>query len=156
MRVSEIITNDPDLFIDECGTTFSLPKNHHHSSIQSHTPEEEPIPYSSDNKSSSKDLRNKFIEKNRSFKRASWSPSVQQECGLPPTGKKTDGDQSTINKNLNRVRMRSKSIKNYQLQHPNQLSIERPVSFNEKYDRLAIQSLVRLFDRYKPNFFMLI
>lgn len=68
------------------------------------------------------------INENTKLKRASWSPASYQDNGLPPTGKRIDHEHST---NSNRVRMRSKSTRNYQLQQPNQISFVRPVSYNE-------------------------
>jgi hypothetical protein len=38
--------------------------------------------------------------------------------------------------------LRSKPTRNYQLQQPNQTSLIRPASYNEKYERLFNQSLV--------------
>lgn len=77
---------------------------------------------------------------NNKIKRASWSPAGCQECGLPPTGKRIDNDHST---NSHRVRMRSKSTRSYQLQQPNQIPLVRPISFDEKYERISNQLLVR-------------
>jgi len=130
MKLPETITKDTSLFIDEC----------------------EPIPSSIDNRSSSSSSEkistktikaignNKSSDEKHSVKRASWSPAENQECGLPPTGKRIDGDHST---NSNRVRMRSRSSRNYQLQKPHQISLVRPISFNERYERLSNQSMVR-------------
>ena len=71
----------------------------------------------------------------RLFKRASWSPSILQERGLPPTGKRTDNEPSAAQRNPNRVRMRPKVARYYQpLPPPQQKSLVRPISFNEKYD----------------------
>jgi hypothetical protein len=115
MRFSKINTNDTNVFIDECEPTSNIE-----------------IFKTNGNK--------KFHDEKNLIKRASWSPAEQQECGLPPTGKRIDNDHST---NSNRVRMRSKSTRNYQLQQPHQISLIRPVSFNERYERILNQSLVR-------------
>ena len=142
MRVSENSTDNTSLFIDECKPTL---KNHH-SSIQYPFSVQE---HSMDNKSSEciyteivKPIRkNDYTEDNHSLRRASWSPFRQQECGLPPSGKRTDGAHSTINKTSNRVRMRPPIMKNSQPPLQQQISLVRPVSFNEKYDRLSIDRL---------------
>lgn len=82
---------------------------------------------------------NKHIPTKFHLKRASWGPSDHQQYGLPPTGKRTDNDQST---NSTRVRMRSRSTRSYQLQQPNQNSSIRPFSFNEKFERFPSSSSV--------------
>ncbi|CAF2658268.1 unnamed protein product [Rotaria sp. Silwood2] len=151
MKLSEYIENDTNLFIDECKPTSCLPNNHH-SSIQRHSLQEKNLPCSIDNKSlpSSEYIytefvkaigNNEFIEEKRLLKRASWGPNEQQAYGLPPTGKRTFGEPTALNKNFNRVRMRSKATRNYQLQQPNQIIHERPYSFNDKYDHILIDKL---------------
>jgi hypothetical protein len=113
MRFPENITDDTNLFVDG---------KDHHSTIQQHTLR---IPYSIDKKTSSSPEQCIYnIEEKRLLKRASWSPSGIQECGLPPTGKRTDGNYLSVNKNSNRVPMRSKH---------HQISLKRPVSFNERF-----------------------
>jgi hypothetical protein len=119
-------SDDTNLFIDECETT----------SKQEH------IPCPIDNKSSSEHIIQTI--KNKKSKRASWSPASNQECGLPPTGKRIDSDHHSTNSN--RVRMRPKTIRNYQLQQPHQISLVRPMSFNERCERISNQSLVRIFN----------
>ena len=118
MRVPQTIPNDTNLFIDE---------------NENVAPTSEPI-YAEIVKP--KKLN---IEK-PSLKRASWSPAEYHECGLPPTGKRHDGDS----KNSNRVRMRSRPIRNYQLQQPHQMSGIRPASFNERLERLPSHTFVSI------------
>jgi hypothetical protein len=133
MKLPETVTEDTSLFIDEC---------------ESHsTSQQESSPCSIDDKSSpsSEYIYNEIVKAIEN-KRASWNSCGQQEYGLPPTGKRIDGDPNTINKTSNRIRMRSKSTKNYP---SNPTSFVRPVSFTERYDRLLIdkfsnQSLVRI------------
>ncbi|CAF5056261.1 unnamed protein product, partial [Rotaria magnacalcarata] len=61
------------------------------------------------------------IEEKRLLKRATWSPTPQQEHGLPPTGKRSDNEQTTTtttttNRNVTRVRMRPKVTRYFQPQ----------------------------------------
>ncbi|CAF3648633.1 unnamed protein product [Rotaria sordida] len=151
MKLPEYTKNDTNLFIDECKTTSCLPNNYH-SSIQCHSLHEENLPRSIDNKSLPSEYiytelvknigNNEFIEEKRLLKRSSWSPNEEQPTyGLPPTGKRAFGEQSTSNKNFNRVRMRPKTTRHYQLQQPNQKILERPYSCNDKYDHLLIDKL---------------
>jgi hypothetical protein len=107
--------DDTNLFIDECETILKQEQK----------------------------LSSKHIENKNLLKRASWSPATNQECGLPPTGKRIDNDNHS--KNSNRVRMRTKTTRNYQLQQPHKISLVRPISFNERYERISNQSLVRIF-----------
>ncbi len=135
MRVPKTITNDSNLFIDECEPTSPAIKPQ---SDVKPSPTSEHI-YTE----SVKAIGNKkHTEEKTPLKRASWSPAGHCEWGLPPTGKRIDGENSTNHKNSNRVRLRSKPTRNYQLQQPNQTSLIRPVSYNEKYERLFNQSLV--------------
>ena len=106
MKFSESIENDKNLFIDECITTTCLPKNNHQS-IQCQNLHQEQLP-STDYiyTEVSKPIQNNgFIEDKRLLKRASWTSSEQLTYGLPPTGKRTSADHSTVNKNSNRISM---------------------------------------------------
>lgn len=79
-------------------------------------------------------------------KRTSWTPIDQQEFGLPPTGKRIDSEHSNGIKNSNRVRMRTRPPRAYQLQAPSStISLVRPISFNERFSsvRLTILSILR-------------
>ena len=114
MRIPEIITDDKNLFINEYETISQQELNNNNPS--------------------------KHISRKTHLKRASWGPSDHQQYGLPPTGKRIDNDQSI---NSSRVRMRTKSTRNYQLQQPNQISSTRPFSFNEKFEHIPNSSLVR-------------
>jgi hypothetical protein len=153
MRFNENITDNTNLFIDECQATSSLPKNHH-PSIQYSSLVQEHIPYARDNKSSpsSENMYTEIVKAigdNHLLKRASWAPVGQQGCGLPPTGKRTDGAHSTIHKTSNRIGLRSQTMRHSQSKQPHQISLVRPLSFNEKYDhlltdRFSNQSLVRI------------
>lgn len=135
MRVPQTITDDKNLFIDECENASHLSKQE--INLKS-SPTSEHI-YTDIVKAIG---TKKLNSEKSSLKRASWSPAEHQECGLPPTGKRVDGDS----KNSNRVRMRTRPIRNYQLQQPHQNSKIRPVSFNERFERLPNQSLVRIFE----------
>jgi hypothetical protein len=133
MRVPQTITDDTTLFIDGRESASHLMKqeiNPKASSTSEHIYTE--IVKAIGTK--------KLNGEKSSLKRASWSPAEHQECGLPPTGKRTDHDS----KNSNRVRMRSRPTRNYQLQQPHQIPGTRPVSFNERYERHANQPLVRI------------
>ena len=125
MRVPQTITDDTNLFIDENENVSPLSKQEINSKS---SPTSEPI-YAQIIKAI---VPRKLNIEKPSLKRASWSPAEYQECGLPPTGKRPDGDS----KNSNRVRMRSRPIRNYQLQQPNHISSGiRPASFNERFER---------------------
>jgi len=160
MRFSKSKTDDTTLLIDDNGTRASpissSPHRDQHSSIQCHTLEQDHMPCSIDKPSPSAEYiyteivkaigNNEFIEEKRLLKRASWSPAVLQEHGLPPTGKRTDNEQITTNRNSNRVRMRPKVARYYQPQSQQQpydpkIPFTRPVSFNERYDRQSIEHL---------------
>ena len=71
-------------------------------------------------------------------KRTSWTLTDPQECGLPPTGKRNDSEHSNGTKSFNRVRMRARPPRTYQLQPsspsttPHSISLVRPISFNER------------------------
>lgn len=164
-------TNDTTLLIDEheietspisSSSSSSPPHRDQHSSIQCHSVRQDHMPpCSMDKPSPSAEYiyteivkaigNNEFIEEKRLLKRASWSPAVLQEHGLPPTGKRTDNDQTTtINRNSNRVRMRPKVARYFQPQQQKQqqpynpqIPYGRPVSFNERYDRHAIDQQQR-------------
>jgi hypothetical protein len=149
MRFSNVKTDDETTLVDEDKTiTSSSPPPHrdHHSSIQCNTLRNDHMSFSMDKSSPSADYiyteivkaigNNEFGEEKRLLKRASWSPSVPQEHGLPPTGKRIDNEQSTTNRNPNRVRMRPKVARYYQPQQQQQKPVGRPVSFNERYDHL--------------------
>jgi hypothetical protein len=180
MRFSNTNIDDTTLLIDENEMTVSPTSSSssssslrdHHSSIQCHTLRQDRMPCSADKPSPSAEYRyteivkgignNEFMEEKRLLKRASWSPAVAQEHGLPPSGKRTDSDDLTPTKNPNRVRMRPKTARYYQPQpqpqpqyqhhhHHPPIPLTRPVSFNERYNRhlidhqqqkLANQSLV--------------
>jgi hypothetical protein len=171
MRLSKTKIDDTTLLIDEQKTTTppipsSLHKDHH-SSIQCHTIQKDNIPCSIDKPSPPAEYiyteivkaigNNEFIEEKRLLKRASWSPAVLQEFGLPPNGKRTNHEQITTNRNSNRVRMRPKVARYYQppqQQHPHhhhQTSFGRPLSFNERYDhqqqKLSNSSLVSYIEQ---------
>ena len=161
MRFSNSKNNDTTLCIDEhentsCSSSSSSPltKRESHSSIQCHTLRKEHMPCSIDKPSPSAEYiyteivkaigNNEFIGDKRLLKRASWSPAVLQEHGLPPSGKRNDNEQIPLQRNSNRVRMRPKVARYYQPQPPplpssQQLSNGRPISFNERYDRLLFE-----------------
>jgi len=170
MRFSKSKTNDTTLLIDEheietspislsSPPQTSPPHREQHSSIQCHTVRQDHMPPCSiDKPSPSAEYiyteivkaigNNEFIEEKRLLKRASWSPAVLQEHGLPPTGKRTDNEQTTtINRNSNRVRMRPKVARYFQPQqqqpYNSQIPLGRPVSYNERYDRHAIDQQQR-------------
>lgn len=71
-------------------------------------------------------------------KQTSWTPTDQLECGLPPTGKRNDSEHSHGTKSSNRVRMRTRPPRTYQLQSssptttPHSISLVRPISYNER------------------------
>ncbi len=161
MRFSKSRTDDTPLLINEHETTMSSissPPRESHSSIQCRTLQDDHMSCSIDKPSPSAEYiytkivkaigTNEFIEEKRLLKRASWSPTFLQEHGLPPTGKRTENEQLTSHRNLNRVRMRPKVSRYFQPQQPQQqqkqtydhrISSGRPVSFNERYDRHLIE-----------------
>ena len=178
MRFSNTQPDDETILVDENKAIMSSipsspPHRDHHSPIQCHTLRQDHIPFSKDKSSSAEYMytgivkaigNNEFVEEKRLLKRASWSPSVPQEHGLPPTGKRIDNEQSTITRNSNRVRMRPKVARYYQPPPPphyhQQRSVGRPVSYNENYDRhlvdnqqgkLSNSSLVRYIKRYNSK-----
>jgi len=154
MRFSNVKTDDETTLVDEDRTiTSSIPSSSpppHRD--QCNTLRNDRMSFSMDKSSPSADYiyteivkaigNNEFGEEKRLLKRASWSPSVPQEHGLPPTGKRIDNEQSTTNRNPNRVRMRPKVARYYQPQQQQQSHyhqpkpVGRPVSFNERYDHL--------------------
>lgn len=169
MRFSKSKTDSTTSLIDEHTTktapvsSSSPPRKDSQSSIQCHTLRHDHMPCSRDNQTSPSAEyiyteivkaigNNEFIEEKRLLKRASWSPAVLQEHGLPPTGKRTDNEQTTtITRNPNRVRMRPKVARYYQpslatssqqqQQQPSYYSkipSGRPISFNERYERQLI------------------
>ncbi|CAF3317349.1 unnamed protein product [Rotaria socialis] len=152
MKFSEFTKNDTNVFIDECEEISCLPENYH-SSIPRHNSRQEHELCSLDNKSLSPSEyiyaeivkamgNNEFIEDKRLLKRASWGPNEQQQTyGLPPTGKQNYADHLKINKSSNRVRMRSKPTRNYQLEQPNRMSLQGPVSYSEKYDQFVVNKV---------------
>lgn len=121
-----------------------------HSALQCHTLRQEQMPCSIDKRTPSAEYiyteivknlgNNEFIEEKRLLKRASWSPAIRQEHGLPPTGKRID-HESTTQRNSNRVRLRPKVARYFNPQptpdHSNPSG--RPASFNERYDRHLIE-----------------
>ena len=119
MRLSEKVPDQTSLYIDESASVSK--------------PESEPI--------YAEIIKNKFNNEKETLKRASWSPAEYQECGLPPTGKRIDTDHSIGNKTSNRVRMRSRPTRTYQLQQPQSIFPTRPLSFNEKYDQTSVRLL---------------
>jgi hypothetical protein len=128
MKLPETVTDDTSLFIDESKLTSSR------------TSQQESI-------SSSEYLYNEIVKAIDHKRSRSWNPNEKQEYGLPPTGKRIDGDQNTLNKPSNRIRMRSKPTRNNCQSH--QIPFVRPASFSDRYDRLLIdklsnQSLVRI------------
>jgi hypothetical protein len=153
MRFSKSKTGETTLLIDEHETTMSPLSSTPHKD-QCHTLQQDHMPCSIDKPSPSAEYiytemvkaigNNDFMEEKRLLKRASWSPFVLQEHGLPPTGKRTDNEQITTHRNFNRVRMRPKVARYYQptqqqqqlFDHP--IPLVRPVSFNERYDRHLI------------------
>lgn len=178
MRFSKSKTDSTALLIDDHKTrtsplssssSSSSPHRDSHSSIQCHTLRQDHMPCSRDNQASPSAEyiyteivkaigNNEFIEEKRLLKRASWSPAVLQEHGLPPTGKRTDNEQTTTNtattttsnssRNPNRVRMRPKVARYYQpppqqqsppppppIPYNSKIPSGRPISFNERYDR---------------------
>ena len=155
MRFSKSTADDAMLVIDEQGTTTSSgssssSRRDQHSAIQYHTLRQDHMPCSIDKPAAEyiyteivKAIgNNEFVEEKRLLKRASWSPAVAQEHGLPPTGKRTSNEQTTTtapHRNPNRVRMRPKVARYYQPSQQSsdhQISHGRPVSFNDRYDRL--------------------
>lgn len=166
MRFSNLKNNDTTLSIDEHESTISAmpssssPQRESHSSIQCHTLRKEHMPYSIDKPSPSAEYiytqivkaigSNEFVGEKRLQKRASWSPAVPQEHGLPPSGKRNDNEQIPIQKNPNRVRMRPKVARYYQ-PPTQQTSNERPVSFNERYDRLLLEYQQRKYSSPSAN-----
>ena len=125
-----------------------------HSALQCHTSRQEQMPCSIDKRTPSAEYiyteivknlgNNEFIEEKRLLKRASWSPAVRQEHGLPPTGKRIDHEQTTsaaTQRNSNRVRLRPKVARYYNPQptYDQSTSSARPASFNERYDRHLIE-----------------
>ena len=142
--------NDTDLFIDE-GQIAPSSSQDHYSSIQYRHLQDESISNLTDNKSepTSDDISNEtigndeFIEKNCTIKRYNWSSTEQSTHGLPPSGKRTNVDHLTINKNSNRIRMKSRAMKNNQLQPSYSIFRERPATFHEKYDHFPIDELLR-------------
>ncbi|CAF1625865.1 unnamed protein product [Rotaria magnacalcarata] len=152
MKFSEFTKNDTNVFIDECEEISCLPENYH-SSIPCHNSRQEHELCSLDNKSLSPSEyiydkivkamgNNKCIEEKRLLKRASWGPNEQQQTyGLPPTGKQNCADHLKTNKISNRVRMRSKSTRNYQLEQPNRMSLQGPVSYSEKNDQFVLNKV---------------
>jgi hypothetical protein len=155
MRFSKTKSDDVTLLINENGTKkspiSSSPQRDPYSSIQCHTLRQDHMPNSLDKPSPPAEYvyteivkaigNNEFIEEKRLLKRASWNSVVLQEQGLPPTGKRTSNEQLSTNKTPNRVRMRPKAARYYQpQQYPqqHQMPFERPVSFNERYNRHLI------------------
>jgi hypothetical protein len=148
MRFSNIKTDDETTLVDEDRTiTSSIPSSSPPPPRDQYdTLKNDRMSFSMDKSSPSADYiyteivkaigNNEFGEEKRLLKRASWSPSVPQEHGLPPTGKRIDNEQSTTNRNPNRVRMRPKVARYYQPQQQQQKPVGRPVSFNERYDHL--------------------
>lgn len=71
-------------------------------------------------------------------KRTSWAASEQLECGLPPTGKRIDVEHGNGTKTSNRIRMRSRPTRTYQLQPSPVAPVIRPISFNERLSPVNI------------------
>ncbi|CAF4145304.1 unnamed protein product [Rotaria sp. Silwood2] len=168
MRFSKSESDNTTLLINEHETTTSpissLSHKTHHSSIQCHTLREDHMPNSKDKSSPSSEYiyteivkaigNNEFIQEKRLLKRASWSPGVHQEHGLPPTGKHTDSEQLTTHKNSNRVRIRPTVTRYFQPQqnsHYHQMSFGRPVSLNEGHDRHSIDPQSRKLSKSSLN-----
>ena len=79
---------------------------------------------------------NEFIEEKRLLKRASWTPAGSQDNGLPPSGKRAEGEQLNTTRHSNRVRLRPKTARYYQPQVQQQVpALVRPVSYTERYNR---------------------
>ena len=116
-----MLVDDISLYIDESESTLSLSKEELNQ--KSSLPESEHI--------YAEIVKKKFNDDKQALKRASWSPAEQQEYGLPPTGKRIDVDHLNTTKSSNRVRMRSRPTRSYQLQQPNSVSVIRPLSLNE-------------------------
>ncbi|CAF3423716.1 unnamed protein product [Rotaria sp. Silwood1] len=173
MRFSKTKSDNTTLLINEHETTTSpissVSHRNHHSSIQCHTLLEEHMPDSKDKSLPSSEYiyteivkaigNNEFIEEKRLLKRASWSPGVPQEHGLPPTGKRTDNEQLTTNRNSNRVRIRPKVARYFQPQqnsHYHQISCGRPASFNEGFNRHSVdpqsRKLANSFLKHNDSF----
>ena len=136
----------------------SLPNGDYHSSIHCHTFGKDYMLNPTDKSSSSAEYiyteiikaigNNEFIEEKRLLKRASWSPAVLQEYGLPPTGKRTDNEQLKLDENSNLVHTRPKIARNGQSQqnsrdHYHQTSFGRPISYNERCDRHLVDNRQR-------------
>jgi hypothetical protein len=181
MRFSKIKTDDKALLIDGNETKkspiSSSAQRDPHSSIQCHTVRQDHMPNSTDIPTPPAEYfyteivksigNNEFIEEKRLLKRASWSPTVLQEHGLPPTGKRVNNEQLSTNKIPNRVRMRPKVARYYQPQqqpqqypHQHPIPFDRPVSFNERYNRhlidyqqrkLSNSSLVSFIESYNSK-----
>ncbi|CAF3875516.1 unnamed protein product, partial [Rotaria magnacalcarata] len=161
MRVLETKCDNTELLIDEkekkTSPISSMPSSDRRSSLQCHTLRQENMPSSKDKPSTPSEYiyteivkaigNNEFIEEKRLLKRATWSPTPQQEHGLPPTGKRSDNEQTTTtttttNRNVTRVRMRPKVTRYFQPQQQEhqqpryqQFLFGRPLSLNGRYDR---------------------
>lgn len=154
MKLSDFIINDKNVFIDESETSSYPSDNNKHSRQEqkSYNIEKNSMPppeyvYTEIVKAIGND---KFIEKKRVLQRASWCSSEQNNYGLPPTGKQTSGYNSGTSKISNRVRMRSKPTRHYQVEQSNRTFQPRPISYNENYDytvfdRITNQALVSIF-----------
>ncbi|CAM4916125.1 unnamed protein product [Rotaria socialis] len=161
MRVLETKCDNTEVVIDEkekkTSSISSVPSSERRSSLQCHTLRQENMPSSKDKPSAPSEYiyteivkaigNNEFIEEKRLLKRASWGPTAQQEHGLPPTGRRSDNEQTTTttttttsNRNATRVRMRPKVTRYFQPQQQQQPRYQqflfgRPLSLNERYDR---------------------
>ncbi|CAF3613339.1 unnamed protein product [Adineta steineri] len=158
MRFPEHKIDDKTILIDEnkaIMSSLSSSQRDHHSSLQCHTLRQDHMPFSIDKSLPSAKYiyneivkaigNNDFMEEKRLLKRSSWSPSISQESGLPPSGKRLDNEQPILQKNIHRVRMRPKVARYY---HPQKQEQEhqlqqrrlfgRPISFNEKYDQRTV------------------
>ncbi|CAF4701021.1 unnamed protein product, partial [Rotaria socialis] len=157
MRVLETKCDNTEVVIDEkekkTSSISSVPSSERRSSLQCHTLRQENMPSSKDKPSAPSEYiyteivkaigNNEFIEEKRLLKRASWGPTAQQEHGLPPTGRRSDNEQTTTttttttsNRNATRVRMRPKVTRYFQPQQQQQPRYQqflfgRPLSLNE-------------------------
>lgn len=152
MRFVKAKSDNTSLLVNESETKPSSTSPDYRESFEGHTSKQDNRLNSKDKPSSLSESVYKEVvkalsnttdpgEQKRLLKRASWGPSSGiQDHGLPPTGKRTDNEQSTRNKNTTRIRIRPKVTRYFQPQqqtqhHYHQIPIGRPLSFNERLDR---------------------
>lgn len=149
MRFTKTRIDDIPLLIEEHQTGTSPHSSSYregHSALQCHSFREDQMGNSMDKRTSPAEYiyteivknlgNNEFLEEKRLLKRASWSPAARQDHGLPPTGKRPDHDQTTSQRNSNRVRLRPKVARFYNPKPTSEHHTPsgRPASFNDRYD----------------------